>query len=151
MQSKPGEAVGKRDAAAPLVVFFVLLVIFSGGFNALIVATGSPNLILGLMWSVGLAAILALKLCGRPLSELGWAWGSARYHLIAIALPLTYATLAYGIAAIAGLVAILEPARIDVLVQASGFAFLPAPLGLVTALGVLVTVGMIQIHVVVAR
>ena len=129
---------------APLTLFFVLLVVFSGTMIALIVATGNQTAVLGLMWSVGAAAIIALKLSGKSLHELGWAWGPAKYHLIALALPLAYATLAYGTAAVSGAVAFLEPASVDALIQSSGFSFLPQPLGFVATLVLVIIVGMIQ-------
>ena len=130
--------------AVPLTLFFVLLGVFSGTMIALIVATANQTAVLGLMWSVGAAAIIALKLSGHSLRELGWAWGPGKYHLIALGLPVAYATLAYGTAAVAGAVTFLEPASVDALVQASGFSFFPQPLDLVATLALVIIVGMIQ-------
>ena len=134
----------ESGGTVPLTLFFMLLVVFSGTMIALIVATGNQTAVLGLMWSVGAAAIVALKLSGHSLHELGWAWGPGKYHLIALALPFAYATLTYGTAAVLGAIAFLEPASVDALVQASGFSFLPQPLGLVATLVLVIVVGMIQ-------
>ena len=129
----------------PLVLFLALLLLFSGALTALTVATGfSQGPVMGLMWSVGVAAIIALKLSGRGLSELGWSWGPSKYHLIAFLLPLAYCLLGYGAATIFGLVDFPDAEKAEAIIQSQNLSFLPAPLALVTVLALLATVGMIQ-------
>src|SRR5690349_14686266 len=116
-----------RRMMSPLVVFLALLVLASGSLAALAIATDfSTPFVLLMMWSVGLSAMLALRITGRPLSELGWSWGPAKYHLIAFALPIGYALLAYGAAALAGLASFPEPGRPEAIVKALHLSFVPA-------------------------
>ncbi|WP_421791556.1 CPBP family intramembrane glutamic endopeptidase [Hyphobacterium sp.] len=62
-----------------------------------------------IMWTVGIAAIVALKWEGKSLGELGWKWGAGRYHWIALGLPIVYGTLAYGLAGAMGWASFATP------------------------------------------
>lgn len=134
-----------RTAVRPVVAFLAMVVIFAAVFATLAIATdfsGPPVLLM--MWSVGLSAMLALRLAKRPLSELGWSWGPAKYHLIAFALPIGYSLLAYGGASLAGLASFPEPGRPDAIVNAVHVGFIPAPLAFLSALVLVIGAGMLQ-------
>jgi membrane protease YdiL (CAAX protease family) len=134
-----------RSSVASLAVFLALVVIFAAGLSALAVATDFGQApVLVMMWSVGVSAILALRITGRPLFELGWSWGPAKYHIIALLLPLTYAAIGYGGAAIAGLVSFPDPARPGAIVQSLHLSFIPGPLAFPAALLLILTAGMLQ-------
>ena len=74
-----------------LLIFFALWFVFAVALQSIIVTFGwKAPFVTALMWSVGIAAMLTLKLTGQSLASLGWHWGAARYHWIALLLPLVY-------------------------------------------------------------
>jgi membrane protease YdiL (CAAX protease family) len=134
-----------RKPVAPLAIFLALLVLLTTALASLAIAaefSGPPVLLM--MWSVGCAAIIALRISGRPLAELGWSWGPLKYRLIAFALPIGYSLLAYGAAGLSGLASFPEAGRPDAMVGALHLAFIPGPFAFVTALALLATAGFLQ-------
>lgn len=129
----------------PLVVFLALLVLFSAAMDALVIASGFTMLVVvGLMWSVALAAFVTMRLYGLPFSELGWSFGPTRYHLIAVALPLGYGLVGYGLAGALGLASFPAAGRIEMIAHSQHLDFLGAPLGFAVTLALSLTVGLIQ-------
>ncbi|MES1200510.1 MAG: type II CAAX endopeptidase family protein [Pseudomonadota bacterium] len=127
-----------------LVLFFALWLVFAIVFESAILNFGFKRLwVTALMWSVGAAAMLTLRLSGQPLTSLGWNWGPARYHLIAFLLPLIYGGTAYGGAAAAGLIQVAAPHSTETLIQNQGLQSLAPTLGLAGALVLSSTVGMV--------
>jgi membrane protease YdiL (CAAX protease family) len=132
-------------AVSPLLLFFALVVLLCGLIDGMIIVLGfSGVLVAAAMWSVGLSAMLALKLTGRSLFELGWGWGPTKYHVIAIAIPIIYSALGYAAAAASGQAEFLRPGRIAAFAHAGPFAHLADPLPLIGMLAILVTVGMLR-------
>lgn len=127
----------------PLIIFLALVVAFAAFFEAAIVTFGPGLLTLGLMWSVGLSAMLALKMSGHDLSSLGWKWGAARYHLIAFAMPILYGGIAYFGAGAAGLITFPSAEGVANLPRALGFQSLQEPIGFLVAIAVVATIGMV--------
>ena len=128
-----------------LLIFFALWFVFAVALESTIVAFGFTGFfVTALMWSVGIAAMLTLKLTGQSLSSLGWAWGPARYHWIALLLPLVYAGIAYGGAAAGGLIEFATPTTRAVLPAALGLDDLAPTLGFVAAILIIGTIGMVQ-------
>jgi membrane protease YdiL (CAAX protease family) len=128
-----------------LFLFLALIATFALIIESAIIAFGATHyLVTALMWSVALAAILTLKITGQPLASLGWSWGPAKHHLIALLLPIGYGSVAYGVAGALGLVRFptAEGARSIVLSQS--FQSLSAPWGLVAALALIVTAGFVR-------
>ncbi|WP_420432506.1 CPBP family intramembrane glutamic endopeptidase [Hyphobacterium sp.] len=83
--------------------FFAIFIALSLVTEAFVIWSGfSLESVTFIMCSVGLAAILTLKWEGRPLTELGWHWGPARYHWMALGLPIVYGTVAYGLSGTLG-------------------------------------------------
>lgn len=129
----------------PIVIFLALLVLFSAAMDALTIATGFAMLVVvGLMWSVAAAAFLTLRLCGLPLGELGWSWGPARYHVIAVVLPIVYGLIAYGLAGALGLADFPAAGHFDAIAQAQHLDVLGAPFGFLVTLALALTVGLVQ-------
>jgi len=90
--------------------FFAIFAVFALITEAFVIWSGfSSESVTFIMCSVGLAAIITLKWEGKPLAELGWHWGEARYQWIALGLPFIYGTLAYGLAGAAGLASFATP------------------------------------------
>lgn len=132
-------------SAAPPVLFFVFVVAFAFVFEgAAITMRPSSSLITGLMWSVAIAAMLALKLTGQSLGSLGWRWGPAKHHIIAFLLPVVYGGITYAIAVALGLITFGAPENVAALVEGERLQTLAAPWGFVLALVMMSTIGMVQ-------
>lgn len=130
---------------AQLVLFFVFVVLFAAVFEgAAITMRPSSSLITGLMWSVAIAAMLALKLTGQPLTSLGWKWGPAKHHLIAFFLPVLYGGIAYGIAIAMGLIAFGAPENVAFLVESERMNEVAAPWAIILTITMMATIGMAQ-------
>ena len=128
-----------------LLIFFALWFVFAVALQSTIVAFGFTGFfVTALMWSVGIAAMLTLKLTGQSLSSLGWAWGPARYHWIALLLPLVYAGIAYGGATAAGLIEFATPTTRAALPTALGLDSLAPSFGFGAAVLIIGTIGMVQ-------
>jgi membrane protease YdiL (CAAX protease family) len=128
-----------------LLIFFALWFVFAVALETAIVAFGFTRFfVTALMWSVGIAAMLTLKLTGQSLSSLGWSWGPARYHWIALLLPLVYAGIAYGGAATAGLIEFAPPASQAAITESIGLQSLSPTLGFIAAVLIIGTIGMVQ-------
>jgi membrane protease YdiL (CAAX protease family) len=130
---------------SPLVLFFALVVLLCGLIDGAIILLGfSGALVTASMWSVGLSAMLALKLTGRSLSELGWGWGPTKYHIIAFVIPIIYGAFGYTVAALSGHAGFLQADRVAAFAHAGPFAHLSDSLALAGMIAILVTVGMLQ-------
>lgn len=128
-----------------LLIFFALWLVFAIALQSAIVAFGFTRFfVTALMWSVAIAAMLALKLTGQSLKSLGWGWGAARYHWIALLLPLVYAGIAYGGAAAAGLIEFATPTAQTAVAQSVGLGNLSPTLGFIAAVLIIGTIGMVQ-------
>lgn len=130
---------------AALVLFFALFVGAAAVIEWSIVSFGFTSLLATwLMWSVGLAAMLALKLTRHDLSSLGWKWGSARHHLIAFALPIIYGGVAYLLANAAGLAEFPRFEVMSEIANQQGFESLGPTLSIITVLLLAATAGMVS-------
>jgi membrane protease YdiL (CAAX protease family) len=101
----PGRRVG---------IYLLLTVTLSSFFWFLIIRSGAlggngGRWVLGLMWCPGAAALLASLLTRRPFADIGWRW-SWKWALLAYALPVAYAGVAYGATWALGLGAFPNPA-----------------------------------------
>lgn len=130
---------------APLSLFFALLLGFAALIEwAIVTFSFSGMTATLLMWSVGAAAMLALKLTGQNLSSLGWKWGSARHHLIAFALPIVYGGVAYAGANAAGLADFPKFETIIEIASQQGFGSLGPVLSTAVLLFLALTAGMVN-------
>jgi uncharacterized protein len=128
-----------------LLIFFALWFVFAVALQWTIVTFGwKAPFVTALMWSVGIAAMLTLKLTGQSLSSLGWHWGAARYHWVALLLPLVYGGIAYGGAAAAGLIEFATPASQAAIAERLGFQDLAPTLGFVAAVLIIGSIGMVS-------
>jgi membrane protease YdiL (CAAX protease family) len=96
------------------------------------------------MWSVALAAILTLRITGQPLASLGWSWGPAKHHLIALLLPIGYGSVAYGVAGAFGLARFPTAEGARSIVVSESLKSLSAPWGLLVALSLIATAGIVR-------
>jgi len=96
-----------------IAIFLVLAFAFSSIFWALLSAGGGLEepggqlLVLGLMWSPGVAAMATQLATRRSLRGLGWTWGwrrgMTRFQVVAYLLPLAYSLCVYVPVWLAGL------------------------------------------------
>ncbi len=88
----PGRRIGiYLFLTVALSAFFWFLIIRSGTLGG-----GGGTWAMGLMWCPGVAALLASLLTRRPLAAIGWRW-SWKWALLAYAIPVAYAGVAYGV------------------------------------------------------
>src|SRR5437868_5392923 len=140
----PGVQSSSKLVRRSLLLFLALIATFALIAEGAIIAFGfTPHLVTALMWSVALAAILTLKITGQPLASLGWSWGPAKHHLIALVLPIGYGGVAYGVASAFGLARFPTAEGARAIVLSESFQFLSAPWGLLAALSLIATAGLV--------
>lgn len=116
---KPLRAVG---------TFFLIFLPITGFFEYAVVNWNYGGWITGMMWSVGVSAILTCVAIGRPIASLGWGWGKTKYQLAALLIPVFYAGLSCGFLWITGL-AHYDPAYVHKYVsEYLGMPFVPGAL-----------------------
>ena len=79
-------------------LFVVLTFAFTSIFGVLLAfqgSTNSPILIMGVMWSPGIAAISCCLILRRRISSLPWQWGKWRWNWYAWLLPIAYGLAIY--------------------------------------------------------
>jgi membrane protease YdiL (CAAX protease family) len=87
-----------------LIIFFVIFIILSIIFQYLAISSGKlMPWVIGIMWSPGIAALVARLVVQKNLRNLGWGWGKTRYQLISYLLPLIFCIIVYGIVWLTGL------------------------------------------------
>lgn len=126
----------RNRALGDIGLFLLLLLPMTAAADWLLLAFGAKSTlaIAIIMWTVGAAALAATRLRKRPLAELGWNWGPARFHVIAVLLPVIYGGAAYGLAAAFGLAGFASEASLDAFKASAGFEELGRPSGYVLAL-----------------
>jgi uncharacterized protein len=115
-----------------IAVFLVLVVVFSGIADAVIIHVGSLRAGNGiyttaLMWSPALAALATCKITGVPLASLGLRWPAWRHVLAAWLVPLGYAAVAYTVVWVSDLGGVPDQHHVDELAKSFGMTGWPAP------------------------
>lgn len=90
--------VNTRKAAWRAIgLFLILTLALTSVFGGLMAYQGStPTLLVtGVMWSPGLAAILACLILKRSIASLPWRWGRWKWNWYAWALPIVYGLIIY--------------------------------------------------------
>ncbi len=88
-------ANSKSSAMIAILTFFVIFIPLTGFFEYAVVKWNYGGWITGMMWSVGVAAIITCLVLRRPLSSLGWGFGKPKYLLLAFFLPIGYSLFAF--------------------------------------------------------
>jgi membrane protease YdiL (CAAX protease family) len=96
------------DTRPQLATFLTLTFSLSAIFWWLIVSAGSLGVhggayVVALMWSPGVSALVTRLVFQHNVRGQGWRWGETRWNALAYALPLGYATAAYGVVWLTGL------------------------------------------------
>ncbi|MGS2761259.1 CPBP family intramembrane glutamic endopeptidase [Sinomicrobium sp. M5D2P9] len=94
------DKINTKNNLAPVIRFLAINFALSGIFYFFIIYSGKLGageglFVTGLMWCPGIAALIAMKLENRNLSELGWRWGKTKYQLQSFLVPVLYALIAY--------------------------------------------------------
>jgi membrane protease YdiL (CAAX protease family) len=137
----------KNDARRGIAIYLAVAFGLSAILWTLIIHAGSIGAARGLyvtalMWCPALGAFISLRLLGRPVSSLGWAW-KPRYQLLSYLIPLGYALAAYLAVWLTGLGGFPDHKFLDGIATDARWTGLPS--GLVLACYVLLqgTVGMV--------
>ncbi len=93
-------------------------------------------LVLGLMWSPGIAGMLTRLIYDRTLRGMGWKFGPFKYLLLAFLIPLFYCLVVYGLTWLTGLGGFPEPEMMSA-IQGRWGSLTASP-----ALQILITVGL---------
>jgi len=139
--AEPDPSRGDR-ARRGLLVFFALVALGSGVFQGLLLRSGkpigeSPWLVYGLMWTPGVASIVARLVFREGFRDVSFrVGGAAGWKAIGFAwlLPPVFGSVVYGLAWATGLASFGVPALADV-----GLSALGQPARLVTLLGISLT------------
>ena len=109
-----------------IIVFVALAALVSSIFYTLIIGAGHVGAgaglyVTGLMWSPAVAAFLTVYIKRLDVRSLGLNWGGNRYALLAYAMPIAYAAIAYALIWIFGSGFFPDPAAIASLSQRLGW------------------------------
>lgn len=115
-----------------LLGFLVLVLVFSAVLEGMLIHfQTAPGLTIPLiMWVPGVAALIVLARNKRGFGGMGWQLPPVRFHFIAIALPIVYGLIAYGLAGLMGLAGFAGPDKLAALQARAGLEELPQVLGL---------------------
>jgi len=92
----PEAKVEHKKTWQTLFIFLTLVTLISAVFHYAIIALYPSRIYIGaLMWSPAVAAILTLKLTGRPIASLPWNWGHWKYIRLSYWVPALYVLLTY--------------------------------------------------------
>ena len=88
-----------------IMVLLALTLALSSIFYYLIISAGKleSGPVLGLMWSLGIAAIITQLIFQRNLRGMGWKPGHFKYLLFAYLLPVGYGLISYAIIWLSGM------------------------------------------------
>jgi membrane protease YdiL (CAAX protease family) len=79
-----------------IFIFLVVVTVISSLFHYAIVNLYPSRIYIGgLMWCPAIAAIITLKLKGRPISSLNWNWGNWKYIRLSYFVPALYVLITY--------------------------------------------------------
>lgn len=91
-------SVDPRETWKTILLFlFLLLGCLSVGYFGLLKLHPTRMYIGVIMWSPGLAALITMRMSGRPIASLPWKWGEWRFNRQGYIVPVLYASLAYGL------------------------------------------------------
>jgi membrane protease YdiL (CAAX protease family) len=94
----------RKEAWKTIFLFLVLVVALTSPFHYAIVKLYPSRIYVGaIMWCPALAALITLKIKGRPISSLNWNWGDRKYIRLSYFIPALYAITTYVLIWIFGL------------------------------------------------
>jgi len=95
MLSKASE---HKEVWKTIILFLTIVTIFSSIFHYAIINLYPSRMYIGaIMWCPAIAAILTMKIKGRPLSSLNWNWGDWKYIRLSYLIPVFYVIITYSL------------------------------------------------------
>jgi membrane protease YdiL (CAAX protease family) len=130
----------RRLARRLIATYLVLTALGSSVWYLLMFRAGTINAahglyVFGMMWSPGLSALASRLIWQHNLRGQGWGWGGTRWQLLSYAIPVLYATVAYGAVWLLGLGAFRAPAGGSLLRTLATLATLGTVMSCTSALG----------------
>ncbi|MCX2718655.1 CPBP family intramembrane glutamic endopeptidase [Lentiprolixibacter aurantiacus] len=94
----------RKEIWKTVLLFLALVLVLTSPFHYAIVKLYPSRLYVGaIMWCPAIAALITLKLKGRPISQLNWEWGNWKYIRLSYLIPALYAIISYVLIWIFGL------------------------------------------------
>lgn len=86
----------RKEAWKTIFIFLAIVTVISAVFHYAIVNLYPSRIYIGgLMWCPAVAAIITLKMKGRPISSLNWNWGNWKYIRFSYFVPALYVLITY--------------------------------------------------------
>jgi uncharacterized protein len=86
----------RKETRKTIFIFLVITTAISTPFHFAIVNLYPSRIYVGaLMWCPAIAAIITLKLKGRPISSLNWNWANWKYIRLSYFIPVLYVLITY--------------------------------------------------------
>lgn len=91
------DATTRKAAWRAITLFLIFTTALTSIFGGLMAYQGGTPMLLvtGVMWSPGIAAMLACLVLKRPIASLPWRWGAWKWNGYAWALPIVYGLMIY--------------------------------------------------------
>jgi CAAX protease family protein len=122
---------------ATISAIFYFLIIHTGRL-----AAGRGLYVTGLMWSPGVAGLVARYRYERSLRNHGWTWGDTRLQFVSYLTPVVYGAAVYVVAWLTGLGGFYNRSFMSGEITAFGWSGLPAGVSLVLYVVLIGTLGM---------
>jgi membrane protease YdiL (CAAX protease family) len=137
---KEASEMSSKQVWKKIITFVFITYGASSIFMYLAISAGSLQaagglVVLGTMWSPGMAAILTQLLYRSRFREFGWKWGKTKYHLWSYAVPALYALAIYGFVWITGLAGFVQKPLTDMMTVVLRMLIIGTLFGCLSALG----------------
>lgn len=97
------ERTERKEAWHIIFLFLIIVTVISTPFHLAIVNLYPSSIYVGaLMWCPALAAIITLKIKGRPISSIFWKWADWKYIRLSYFIPAIYVLITYSLIWILG-------------------------------------------------
>jgi len=85
-----------KETWKTIFIFLIIITVISTPFHYAIVSLYPSSIYVGaLMWCPAIAAIITMKLKGRPISSLNWDWGNWKFIRLSYFIPALYVLITY--------------------------------------------------------
>jgi len=86
----------RKETWQTIIIFLAIVTVISTPFHLAIVNLYPSRIYVGaLMWCPAIAAIITLKLKGRPISSIHWKWANWKYIRMSYFIPAIYVLITY--------------------------------------------------------
>jgi len=86
----------RKETWNTIFIFLAIVTVLSSVFHYAIVNLYPSRIYIGaIMWCPAIAAVITLKIKGRPISSLNWRWANLKYTRLSYFIPALYASITY--------------------------------------------------------